>query len=235
MQITVSLRRVRALLVAVIVVLAIAGFFAEYARYVLNSKSVLVDYFSLSEEQNVPTWWSSFLLLACAVVLWTIAATKTPRTGDFRKHWIVLGAIFCYMSLDELVEIHEWLNNVPALENLHGLVHYGWVIPAGIVVLVFALSYLKFLLHLPRETRVKVAWAGVLYVGGALGIELLLGVWTDRHGELNLAWALIDLIEEAGEMVGSSLFLYALLEYLGRSHPDLRIAIRSRGDGDTHR
>jgi len=223
------MRRVGAVLVLVLAALTVAGFCAEYARYILLSKSALVDYFSLSEEQNVPTWWSSYLLLACSLTLFAIASTKTRRAGDFKRHWIVLAAIFCYMSIDELVEIHEWLNNIPALEKLHGVVYYQWVIPAGIVVAIFAASYLRFLLHLPVATRVKVAAAGVIYVGGALGVEVLLGLWTNRHGELNFSWALIDMAEEAMEIVGSSLFLYALLEYLGRSYPDLHLAIRPAG------
>jgi hypothetical protein len=232
MQINVSMRRVATLLVTVLALLAIAGFVAEYARYVLRSRSVLVDYFSLSVEHNVPTWWSSSLLLACSIVLVAITATKTRRAGDHKTRWAVLAAIFCYMSLDELAQIHEWLNNLPALENLHGLIYYGWVIPAGVVVLIFAASYLKFLFHLPPDTRSKVAMAGALYVGGALGVELLLGAWTDRHGELNLTWAMIDMAEEAMEIMGSSLFLYALIEYVGRTCPDLRVAIRSRGEVD---
>jgi hypothetical protein len=92
---------------------------------------------------------------------------------------------------------------------------------------VFAASYLKFLFHLPMKTRVKVAVAGALYVGGALGVELPLGLWTERHGELNFGWAIIDMAEESMEIAGSSLFLFALLEYLGRSQPNLRIAITS--------
>jgi len=235
MQLNVSMRKVAVLLVTVLALLLAAGFFAEYARYVVGSKSALVDYFSLSEEQNVPSWWSSFLLLACSVVLWTITATKPKGPGAFRPYWAVLAAIFCYLSLDELVEIHEWLNNLPALQNLHGPVYYGWVIPAGVVVLVFAGSYLRFLFHLPRATRLKVACAGVCYVGGALGVEILLGLWTDRHGELNFNWALIDMCEETLEMVGSSLFLYALIEYLGTTAPDLRIAIRQLSGRDPAR
>jgi hypothetical protein len=224
-QIKIPLRKLVALLSCVLLALCIAGAIAEYARYILGSKSPVVDYFSLTEEQNVPTWWSSFLLLADSVVLWAIVAT-TPRKTKFRAHWIVLSAIFCYMSIDELVEIHEWLNNIPALENLHGLIHYGWVIPAGALVLVFASSYLRFLFHLPMKTRFKIALAGVLYVGGALGIELILGLWTDKHGELNFAWAMIGLVEEALEIVGSSLFLVALLEYLGGYAPEIRIDVR---------
>jgi len=229
-RITLRIPRVAAFLVAAWLVIVAAGFIAEYARYIVGSKSQVVDYFSLSEEQNVPSWWSSSLLLACSVVLAAITATKTRARGDYKTHWAVLSGIFCYMSLDELVEIHERLNDISSLSQLHGALYYGWIIPASLIVLVFAASYLKFLFHLPMKTRVKVALAGALYVGGALGVELPLGLWTERHGELNFGWALIDMGEESMEIAGSSLFLFALIEYLGRSRPDLRIAITPDGD-----
>ena len=227
MQLSISLRRVGMVLVWVLVVLTVAGIAAEYSRTLLGSKSTLVDLFSLTEEKNVPTWWSSFLLATCSIVLGTIAATKTGTAGEFKRHWAVLAAIFCYLSIDEFVEIHELLTAVPGLGNLHGLLYYGWVVPAAFVVLAFALSYLKFLFHLPMTTRIKVALAGALFVGGALGVELILGAWTETHDEDNFVWAMIGLVEESMEIMGSSLFLYALLEYLGRAAPDLRITVRS--------
>jgi hypothetical protein len=229
-RITLRLRRIAAFLVIGWLLIVAAGFLAEYARYIVGSKSQVVDYFSLSEEQNVPTWWSSSMLLACSVALAAITATKTRARGDRKTHWAVLSVIFCYMSLDELVEIHERLNDIPALSQHHGALYYGWIIPASVIVLVFAVSYLKFLFHLPMKTRVKVALAGALYVGGALGVEVPLGLWQERHGELNFGWAIIDMAEEAMEIAGSSLFLYALLEYLGRTHPDLRIALTPEHD-----
>jgi len=214
----------------VLVVLTAASIVAEYARYILESESPLVDMFSLTEEKNFPTWWSSFLLATCSIVLGMIAATKARSGGEFKRHWIALSAIFCYLSIDEFVEIHEWLTALPGLSNLHGAFYYSWVIPATVLVVIFAVSYLKFLFHLPKPTRVKVAWAGVLFVGGALGAELILGVWTEGHEETNFAWAMIGMVEEVMEIMGSSLFLYALLEYLGRSSPDLRISVRSGRD-----
>lgn len=216
-RITISWRKWTTVLGIVLATLCVAGVYAEHARYLLHSDSPLVDYFSLTEEKNVPTWWSSALLAACAVVLGFIAATKTRGPGQFKGHWIALSAIFCYMSIDELVEIHEWLNSLKSVDGLHGFLYYGWVVPAGAIVGVFALSYLKFLFHLPPKTRNAVALAGLIYVGGAIGIELLLGVWTDVHGENNFMWAVIGAVEEAMEMLGSSLFLLTLLRYLGSS------------------
>ena len=230
MRLSISLRRVATVLVSVLIVLMAAGFAAEFSRYIVGSKSPLVNYFSLTEEKNFPTWWSSFVLAACSIVLGTIAATKSRAAGEFKRHWIALAAIFGYMSIDEFVEIHEWLTAIPGLGQLHGFLYYGWVVPVAFIVAAFAVSYLRFLFHLPLSTRVKVALAGMLYVGGALGVELILGVWAETHDEGNFVWAMIGLVEESMEIMGSSLFLYALLEYLGRTVPDLGITVRSGRD-----
>lgn len=227
-QLTISLRGLRAILVTVLVALVIAGVVADYAKYVLNSDSDLVAYFDLSEEQNFPTWWSSVLLLACAALLWAIAAVKRNAAGDYVKHWAALAAIFCYISVDEAVQIHEFLNLAPGLNDLHGIWYYGWVVPGAILVAVFAASYFRFLLRLPKKTRNKFAVAGVVYVGGALGIELILGSLTEHLEKVNFAWEMLDLVEESMEIIGSSLFLYALVEYLGTFASDLRIRVNSR-------
>jgi hypothetical protein len=229
MRIGISLHRLKALLVTVCAFLVAAGFVVQYADYVWKSESDLIGYFSLSEEQNFPTWWSSYLLLSSAVVLWTIAALKGAAAGEYKKHWTALAAIFCYMSIDEMAEVHELLPSMPGLNNLHGIWYYGWVAPAVVLVTLFGLSYIKFLFHLPPKTRVKVALAGVIYVGGALGVEFILGAYADKHGNMNFTWNMIDLVEESMEIVGASLFLYALMEYLGGIAPDLTIAV---GDGD---
>jgi len=227
---SISLRRLAVVLVSLLALLTVAGIAAEYSRNILGSKSPLIGLFSLTEEKNFPTWWSSFLLLACSLVLGAIAATKSRAAGEFRRHWVGLAAIFCYLSIDEFVEIHEWLSSVPGLNDLHGVLYYGWVVPASVFVLAFGLSYLKFLFHLPTSTRVKVALAGAVFVGGALGVELVLGGWTENHDEGDFVWCMIGLVQEAMEMMGSSLFLYALLEYLGRAAPDLRLEVRSGRD-----
>ena len=221
-RITIPLRKWAIALGVMVALLTVLGVFAEYTRYFVDRDSEFVDYFSLTEEQNVPTWWSSLLLAACAVTVSFIAATTPRAPRRFKGHWALLSAIFCYMSIDEFVEIHEWLNSIEAFDNRSGFLHYGWVIPAGVLVAVFALSYLKFLFHLPPKTRIAVALAGLLFVGGAVGTELILGAWTDAHGESNFTWAAIGAVQESMEMMGSSLFLVAMLRYLGSSDLEVR-------------
>ena len=62
-------------------------------------------------------------------------------------------------------------------------------------------------------------------MGGALGIELPLGYWTDVAGDTNMVYALIDLVEESMELLGVSLFLCALVGYLGGDAGRIEIQI----------
>jgi hypothetical protein len=117
------------------------------------------------------------------------------------------------MSLDETAQIHERLNSLHVLSHLRGVFYFGWIIPASVIVLLVGAAYLPFVFHLPKATRVRFIVAGVIYVGGALVMEMPLGAWATKHGEDNLGYALIDAVEETMEMVGASLFLVALLRH----------------------
>jgi hypothetical protein len=57
-----------------------------------------------------------------------------------------------------------------------------WVIPYGIASAVLALLYFRFVWQLPRVTRARFIVAGLLFVGGALGFEMLSAIAADRSG-----------------------------------------------------
>ncbi|WP_437612952.1 hypothetical protein WMF20_10720 [Sorangium sp. So ce834] len=212
MQITLASARLRTALFASMAAVAGAGLAVEVLKPILKlkSRSGVVPLLSLSYEQNVPTWYTSCLLFACSLTLAAIAA-GARRAGRFVKHWWGLAAAFLYISLDEVVEIHEaassWL-------DLGGVLYFGWVIPAAVVVAAFALAYLGFLAHLPRGTRNRFLLSGSIYVAGALVLELPLGYWTAQAGSDNLVYALIDFVEESMEMLGLNLFLLSLVDHL---------------------
>jgi hypothetical protein len=166
---------------------------------------LLVELFSLSFESNVPTWYSSSLLFTCALALLAIA--RTARTH--RRHWAGLAAGFFYMSLDEAIELHEHLGG---LFGTGGALYFDWVIPAAIIVAGVAALYVPFLRDLPPHRRRAFVLAGLLYVGGAVAMELPLGWWTERAGVENATYALIDWVEETLEIAGASLFLVALAQ-----------------------
>jgi hypothetical protein len=182
----------------------------------------------LSHEDNLPTWLSACLLFSCAVLLALIARDERLRGSRWVRHWWVLSLIFLYISLDETAGLHENANH---WFRLPGIFYFGWVIPAAILVAIVGLSYLRFLAALPERTRWQFIRAGAVYVGGALGVELVLAWWTDLAGDKNFVYALIDLVEESMEMIGASLFLLSLLEFLSGPEREVRFPLASSAEG----
>jgi hypothetical protein len=172
----------------------------------------LVPQLSLSYEHNVPTWFSSSLLLACALAAGAIAR----GAARWRRSWWGMAVAFGYVSLDEASEIHEHLGGHL---DTSGVLYFDWIIPAVGVLGVLAVVYLRFMLALPAATRLRLLLAGVVYIGGAVGMELPLGWWVDRAGPDNLGYALIDWVEETLEMVGASLALVALVRHRQEEAP----------------
>jgi hypothetical protein len=197
----IALRRWLVLGVAVVAGLGLA---AELAKG--RVPPTLVEHLSLSYEGNVPTWFSSSLLLACAIAAGAIARDATT----WRRHWWGVAVVFGYASMDEAAEIHEHLGG---LIGTHGVLYFDWVVFAVAVLILLSVLYLRFVIALPRATRIGLIVAGILYVGGAVGMELPLGWWTERFGNEGLGYALIDWFEETFEMIGATLALLVLVRH----------------------
>lgn len=208
-----ALRRVQTLCLVGLIYAGLCAAICEGALE-LNDPFDLIDLFSLSEETNIPTWFASAQLLICSVAIAWVALATRQAQGRYVAHWWGLAAAFLYISIDETVQIHEEMNH---WFDTGGVLYFGWVIPASVIVAVFGLSYLGFLAHLPKETRNRFICAGAIFVGGAIGVELVLGYWTDLEGDQNLVYGLIDWVEESMELCGIGLMLHSVVAYLAGS------------------
>jgi hypothetical protein len=177
-----------------------------------------VELLSLSYEHNLPTWYASCLLFAAATGLCAIAAHAYRTRDRARFHWWGLAAGFFFMSLDEATELHE---NLAGLYHGSGVLYFGWVVPAAAIVVVIGALYLPFVRRLGSPTRERFVVAGVVYLTGALVMELPLGWWTERAGAYNATYAMIDLVEEALELVGVSLFLVSVYAHRDAHRPQV--------------
>ena len=191
-------------ILAAIAVVSGAGLAVELLHDRIPEQILL--HLSLSYEGNVPTWLSSSLLLGCAIAAGLVASEATA----WRRHWWGMAIAFGWVSLDEAAEIHEHLGG---LVGTHGILYFDWVIPAAAVLVALTALYLPFMRALPRVTRNRLLLAAVIYIGGAVGMELPLGWWTERHGNEGLGYALIDWVEETLEMIGAAIALVSLLAY----------------------
>lgn len=190
----------------------------------------LVPLFDLNREQNIPTWYAASSLLLCAVLLGVCGTVSRQSGGRFRHRWFFLMMVFCGLSVDELVSMHERFSGlVRAVFGVDGLLYFAWVIPASLFVAVFLLAYWRFLANLPHKTRWGFLLAGAVYVAGAIGMELVGGKYVSSHGGFPLArtvtYAGLTTVEELLEMFGVVIFLTALVTYLREQVEEIRVRL----------
>lgn len=208
--------RVLKVLGAAIVLLAGLSLAGQYSAYFMGQSQEywFVEEFNLNAENNIPTYFSALLLLAASALLGVVALVGRRFDHPYEGHWWGLSTIFAFLSIDEIAALHGRLNTpLRTLLDADGLLYYTWVLPGMTFVLVFGIAYLRFFWHLPGRQRVLVALAGILYVGGALGLELV-GGWHVSHNGYTIYFVVLAHTEEILEMSGIAIFVYALTEHL---------------------
>lgn len=184
--------------------------------------------FNVDHERNITTLFSVFLLLCSAVLLAAITLIKKQLLDTERSRWAILTCGFLCMAIDEAWSFHEMMiepiRGLLGYNNL-GIFFFAWIIPAMAGVLILALFFLGFLLRLPSSTRRFFLGAGAIYLGGAIGVEMIGGYYAEVHGFDNLEYQLIAHAEESLEMAGIIVFIYALLRYLADHYPAVQFLI----------
>ena len=183
----------------------------------------IVPMFDLAEEMNIPTLFSTLLLVATAVLLHQIHVANKSLPHAASRHWAVLSFIFLYLAIDEFTELHEKLSR--PMQKLTGILpgsfeYWGWVIPYAVLVVIAAAYFLPFFLKLPRRFQLFFAASAAMYIGGAMGCEVLEGLYlTVTHknpgtASADVPFVILVALEELLEMSGAALFFCSLLEYL---------------------
>ncbi len=218
-------------LVAFLLVLASTG--GQLTAYLTGHPTIfgLVTLFYVDAEQNIPTFFSTFLLLFAALLLAVITVLKRNQMASHVSHWAILSCGFLLMAADEAVSLHERLIE-PTRKLLGdaqlGIFYFAWVIPGIALILVLTLLFVRFLLGLPAKTRLAFLMAVILYVGGSIGVELIGGAYAELHGQQNFTYSMIATVEESLEMAGLIIFIWALLVYFADNYKEVRF----RFDGD---
>lgn len=223
MEISITPKGIRKFLIVVIIMLVAAHLLGLCLTFFFNHNYVfgLVPLFDLDEEQNIPTWYSSVSLLLSSLLLGMIAYKTDRQKKRYYYNWAVLAGIFLFLSIDEFASLHEGFTN-PLREsfNLKGYLYFAWVIPYGLFTIGLMLFYFKFLLSLPAKTRNNFILAGLLYVTGAVGFDMLGGMQWELYDNYDPAfkfhlYVLYASIEEILEMTGVAIFIYGLSRYIG--------------------
>lgn len=185
--------------------------------------------FNLDRENSVPTYFSVLLLLFVSVLFYVVALGK--KQDPFFRHWACLAVLFFVFSIDEATSIHELMSGPLRRQfGLGGWLRFAWVIPGAAFVLTFLLVYFRFIAHLAKPFRTLFVAAGAIYVGGALGMELIGGFYFDTYGEGAVMYTLSATVEEALELGGLVVLIYAVLRYLetGKADVTVRFSVDQR-------
>lgn len=223
MSLQLSVRKIIGALAGIVIVLTVANLLTQLHKHDLfplmnlfdGDRNGTIRLFDADREGNYPTFYSAAALLFCALLAAAIARLTFLREGRFVRLWALLAAILAYISADEVGMLHERVGQLLRSWGLGGgIFHFVWVVPFLVLTVIVGLIYLRFLAALPRRTGRLFVLAGVLYVSGAIGFEMLGGARADAAGQDNLLYALIISAEELLEMVGVLVLAYALLTHL---------------------
>ena len=188
----------------------------------------LFRFVNLTEEANLPTWFSALLWQVAALLAFFIA--NRHRTGGWphRAYWIGMVPLFLFLSLDEAGKVHEAIGDVigARIEMTGGLrFTYAWVLFGLSLVALVGLAYLRLLLKLRRSLAGLFILSAALFLTGAVVIE---SISASAHlGSIDrlpfgqtfarmIAW------EETLEMLGAILLIHTLLRVLALDAPPYR-------------
>jgi hypothetical protein len=208
----------------IVVLLAMVSFSGQLIIYWTGHKRIygLIQLFDLDFEHNIPTFFSTTLILICFLLLIAISSLKSSHREYFVFHWQVLAAIFFLMAIDETASIHERLvdptRKILSSGNHLGIFHFSWVIPGIAFIALLSIFFLQFWLHLPAKTRYSFLVAAIVYISGVIGFEMIGGYYAELYGKENLIYNFFVTIEESLEMIGIIVFIESLLEYIANNY-----------------
>lgn len=174
---------------------------------------------NLNSEGTFASWFSSMqlslLALTSAFCAWRDARQR-PR-GVWRG-WLPLVAASLYISIDEIVQIHETLGNWIGHRVSHSLFNqpvFYWVLVFAPVAAAVALYTAVFCYRRLRVSRrlLGLAWLGLAAWVASIGLEALVGLGGLRFVMSETLHRTMINAEEFLEMAGATCLLMALLRY----------------------
>lgn len=98
----------------------------------------IIRLFNVDKEMNIPTLYSSCAMIFASLLLGLIAYVHFNKSEKYLA-WAGLSAIFLFLALDEMTELHEMLvGPVRNSLNTTGILYFAWVIPYAALLLVLA-------------------------------------------------------------------------------------------------
>lgn len=229
--ITINPKRILIFFVSVVAILVGLSIWGQHIRFfgVADIRGywheflieIMMTAFYLDNESNVPTYINALLLFLPALLLAAIGAWKNLTKDKFRFQWIILALVFFVLSVDEIASFHERLiKPMRAMFGSEGFFFFAWIIPGIAAVVLFGFAFLTFFLHLEKKFELLFFFSLAVYISGVIGGEMVSGYFAANLGQKNYTYAVVASLEESVEMLGCTLIIYSLLEYLKHYLPE---------------
>lgn len=208
------------IIIAVLLVLHIGSYLYLLVNN-LDPENFLFRKLNFNNERNVPAIFSGMLHFATSYLLVVIALSKL-KIKNTKWFWGSLSLIFLFLGLDEIFTIHERMSsNIFDLEE-NTIYFYNWVLVYIVGLLLLSVIFIKPLLSLPKKTLFKFILAGFVFVFGAIVLETIGANIVFQaelsHEEMAIQplFFILATFEELFEMLGVTLFIYALLDFINK-------------------
>jgi hypothetical protein len=182
-------------------------------------------FFGVSEEMNLPTFFSVLTLVTAAATLVLVGVLTGGRTG---QSFAVAAGLLALLAFDDFAALHERLNDLGlavAPETFSGP-GYLWTIPASLIALVVLAAFWRLATRLHGTARRFILLGLLVFLFAAMGLETLNG-FLDRPGTDGAPLQIGTHLEEVTENLGIILILRGALSLLqvarGRGRFSLRL------------
>jgi hypothetical protein len=160
------------------------------------------------EEGNLPTWWSTALLVTTALAH-AVAGVAARVAGSRRwAYWFVTAGVLAMLSLDDHTSLHERLDAVGReVVSFDGFPFY-WVVPGAIAAAAITAAIVVLAVNVTPPVRSRLLVGCATLIVAALGGEVAQGTLLVRS-ETGPLYVLTYHAEELAENIGVLLMLAA--------------------------
>lgn len=176
----------------------------------------LSNRFDVNDENSVPQWFSQIIFL-CIATSAALAGYLAPSKIT-KRLWCAIATLGLLLSIDDVATLHEFI-----LQGIHNVfflnressffLNAWWIFLPFALVPAAILAWLGWK-YLPRRTIALIILGGLVYVVGKAVMDSLSNGVTD----LFMDRGLIQGMEKIFQYFGSSIVLYAFLDYLRINH-----------------
>jgi cytochrome bd-type quinol oxidase subunit 2 len=217
MNIKINIQQIikRLSLFAIVLIIIHIGILIVYFYINNPDKFDYVRMFDLDMEGNIPTLFSSALMLISGFLFYLLSRAPKEQQKGHRLYWLGLSFVFIFLAFDESTKIHETLGDYTEhFIDASGYLHYPWVISYSILVLILGLFYIRFFWQMESRLFWSFMGSAAMFLSGALGFELLGAQESSIHSADTILYCVYYTIEESLEMFGVIYLIYILLNLL---------------------